>query len=148
MLRYTLGPALSTPIWVFRHHSRNSISQLHPSTRHRHPIESTIAGRESSVTALYRREGPTSFAPRLLSLASTRLSHSLFLLRKKKGVRRELHGGSRSPITNLPHLHYALQPDCDELACLILTSSKFVDFRKICRCDISALTAPRQRCGG
>lgn len=64
VLKYTLGPAHSTPIWVFRHHSRNSISQLHPSTRHRQPIESTIAGRESSPTAFCRRERPNLCRPR------------------------------------------------------------------------------------
>ncbi len=148
VLRYTLHLHTLTPIWVFRHHSRISVSQLHPSTQHRHPIESTIAGREFSITAFCRRERPILFCPPNTLACLHHAPIAFAFSPSQKGVRRKLHGGPRSPITNLPHLRYILQSDYDELSRSIPISSKDVDFTKIYRCDISALTAPRQRCGG
>jgi hypothetical protein len=148
VLRYTLDLHSPPPSGSFD----ITPETQYPNSIPRPGIDTPLSRRSQGENPLSRhsvveKAQPVS-PPRSLSLASiTRLSHSLFLF-AKKGVRRELHGGPRSPITNLPHLRYTLRPDCDELARSILTSSKFVDFRKICRCDISALTAPRQRCGG
>jgi hypothetical protein len=102
-------------------------------------IDNPLSRRSQGENPLSRHSvdenAPISSPPNHPRLLPSRAYRIQLLSFAKKGVRRELHGGPRSPIFKLPHLCCTLGPDCDELASSASIFSRFVDVEKIRRCD-------------
>ena len=102
-------------------------------------IDTTLSRRSQGENPVSRHsvdeKAPDSLSPNHPRLPPSRAYRIHFLSFAKKCVRRKLHGGLRSPIFKLPHLHCSLRPGCDELALSAFTYSRFVDVKKIRRCD-------------
>lgn len=128
------------PIWIFPSQkltstATSSASLLDPPSTT--PLSRLSQGEYLQSRLLDERNARPTFTfasrrPRLPPI--TRLSHSLFL--RKKGVRRKLHVGPRSPITNLPPLRYCHRHVDQLLARRIYSSAEYyVVLKKIYRCD-------------
>ena len=147
MLRYTVELASLHPHLDLSANTYPISQTLDPAST---TIVSTIAGRRSIVRAIPRRERPIVFASPVLSLQFPHHAPIAFAFSpSQKGCEKGV-----TPADNDDRLPICLTgarvywSDYEELTRPILIYSKFVDLKKFCRCDTSALTAPRQRCGG
>jgi hypothetical protein len=135
--------SITQPIWIVRQHFQYGISQPNPRPGINIPLSRRSKGEDLYLGHTNDETRRSVLALRLLSVASTRLSHSLFAKGCETGVT-----ACRPTITNLPPVVRRISAGTRRSGTPDPHSFKFFDFKNTCRCDTSALTTPRQRCGG